>query len=49
MSSGLKPRRRMSPSSAARRTDSWLAPRSAKSICHAAAFASWLREITPRW
>src|SRR5215470_19701360 len=37
-----------SPSSAPRRTASWLAPRATKRSCHAAACRSWRREIRPR-
>src|SRR5215831_10795739 len=36
------------PSSAPRRTASWLAPRATKSSCQAAACSSWRREISPR-
>src|SRR5260221_9940400 len=48
MSSGLKPRRSFNPSSAARRTISWFAPRRTNSSCHAAAAASCRREMSPR-
>src|SRR5512142_2831438 len=37
-----------SPSSAPRRTASWLAPRATKRSCQAAACKSWRREIRPR-
>ncbi len=46
-SSGVKPRRTCSPSTAARFTASCEAPRTMKSTCHAAAFASCRREMSP--
>src|SRR5690242_18981004 len=46
-SPGVKPRSTASPSTEARLTASWLAPRAMKSTCPPAAFASWPREMSP--